>query len=283
MTMDLPPERAGFDAPELAAMRAMLASAVASGQLGSPAASGCEIGGLRALRFGCGGEAKARMVHFHGGGYRQGMPEMGGAFAEALARSCPVEVICPAYRLAPEHPFPAAIHDGWRVVSAPADGRLPLILSGDSAGGGLAAALALLCTSRGIPLTALTLHSPWLDLSVTSAGYERNRATDPVFSKEMAEEAADLYLQGLSADHPLASPLFGEFSGLPPAFISVGEDEVLIDDSLRMEAALTRAGVPTTLVSIPGMEHTAVARDFALTGAWETFDALVAFIRELIA
>lgn len=282
--MDLPPERDGYQAAEpIAALRAMLAGAVAAGQLGSPAAEPCEIGCMRALRFKGEAPLRARVVHFHGGGYRQGVPEMSGAFADALARTCSVEVICPAYRLAPEHPFPAAINDGWRVVSDLVHSGLPLILSGDSAGGGLATALALLCADRGVPLMALTLHSPWLDLSVTSSEYERNRTTDPLFSKEAASDAAALYLQGHAADDPLASPVFAEVAGLPPTFISVGEGEVLFEDSLRLEAALKRAGVPATLLSIPGMEHTAVARNFALTGARETFDTLVAFILRLIA
>jgi acetyl esterase/lipase len=224
------------------------------------------------------------VLHLHGGGFRQGCPEMAGPFAAALAQRCGVDVFCLGYRLAPEHPFPAGLADARAALGelqARVDG--PIVLSGDSAGGGLAAGLAVLAAGDDRPAAGLVLLSPWLDLTVTSRFYEINAGSDPLFSRLSATEAAGLYLQGASPEHPLASPLFAPLAGLPPTFVSVGEGEVLVEDSRRFASALREAGVAATLSVIPGMEHTAVVRDRALTGAAETFAALAQFVDGVLA
>lgn len=215
----------------------------------------------------------------HGGAFRIGCPEQIAPFALALAEASAVTVICPAYRLAAEHPFPAGLNDGWAVLRALAeDEGHPLILSGDSAGGSLAASLAAMAHQAGIPLTGLALLSPWLDLSVTDPAYTTNAATDPLFSAEAAREAAALYLQGHGASDPLASPLLGEVSGYPPTYLSVGTGEVLAGDARRLRDRLELTGVPVTLHAVYGMEHVAVTRDRDLVGSAETFAGLVGFV-----
>jgi acetyl esterase/lipase len=224
------------------------------------------------------------VLHLHGGGFRMGAPEMVGAFAGALAASCGVEVVAPAYRLAPEHPFPAGLADARSVLAAVRrQGAGRIILSGDSAGGGLAASLAALAPALGVRPAGLILLSPWLDLTVTSDSYRDNGEVDKLFSKAAAQEAAALYLQGVSPRHPLASPLHGPLADFPETLIDVSEHEVLFDDSRRFAAALRAAGVQASLRSTPDMEHVAVTRDLRLHGAAEAFAAIQRFIRGLLA
>jgi acetyl esterase/lipase len=281
--MPLPPERAGMDAPpELAARRAMMQSALDAGLMRvEPAPEEIFPGGVRALRFASPKPARGVVLHLHGGGYRMGCPEAVGRFAQALAEHAQVDVICPAYRLAPEHPFPAALHDIQRVLTT-LQPNTPLIVSGDSAGGGLAAVTTALACAEGKAPAALILLSGWLDLTVTNPSYQRNAATDPLFSRASAEDAAALYLQGERAEQPLVTAVHGSLAGFPPTFISFGTGEVLADDSVRFHEALVRAGVATRLSAIDGMEHVAVTRSFDLTGARETFAEVCAFVDEIV-
>ena len=238
-----------------------------------------QIGGVRCLRFSPSGTTRGTILHLHGGAFRIGCPEQVAPFAASLAEACAVHVICPAYRLAPEHPFPAGLNDGWAVLRALAETATgPLILSGDSAGGGLAASLAALAHQAGIPLAGLALLSPWLDLTVTDPAYTTNAATDPLFSAEAAREAATLYLQGHIANDPLVSPLLGEVSCFPPTYVNVGTGEVLAGDAQRLRDRLEQAGVPVTLHAVDGMEHVAVTRDRGLVGSEEAFAGLVGFV-----
>ena len=188
-----------------------MAAAVAAGYWRTdPAPEEVQIGGVRCLRFSPSGASRGTLLHMHGGAFRIGCPEQIAPFALALAQACAVTVICPAYRLAPEHPFPAGLNDGWAVLRALAEtANHPLILSGDSAGGGLAASLAALAHQAGIPLAGLALLSPWLDLSVTDPAYTTNAATDPLFSAEAAREAATLYLQGHARERPAGLAIVG--------------------------------------------------------------------------
>jgi acetyl esterase/lipase len=276
-----PDERPGRAAPDwLAARRRQMAGALEAGVWRTDPPARTEVlGGVRVLRFAPPGERRGVVLHLHGGGYRMGVPEMTGPYAAALAARCGVEVVCPAYRLAPEHPYPAGLNDAWSVWSAlRAAGEGPVVVSGDSAGGGLAAALTSLCVADGAAPAGLVLLSAWLDLTVEAAAYQANAATDPLFSQASAAEAAELYLQGTSPRDPLASPLFAPKAGFPPTFVSVGAGEVLADDARGFHAALREAGSTAELLVVPDMEHTAVARSLELPGATETFAAVAAFI-----
>lgn len=282
----LPAERAGAPTPtDLKERRQAIANAVAAGTWrADPPPRELNFGNVRALGFGSPGLLMATIVHFHGGGFRQGCPEMISYYAAALAERCGVEVICPAYRLAPEHPFPAALNDGMRVLRAlQSTGHTNIWLSGDSAGGGLAASLTAICIAEQIPVAGLVLLSPWLDLTVTSDCYATNAASDPLFSRAAALEAARQYLQGTPADNPLASPLFGELARYPPTFVSVGSGEVLADDARRFCAALIAQGAKAELCVIEAMEHTAVVRSLELTGAADTLHAVASFIDRVSA
>ncbi len=280
--ISLPPERPGYPAPsDLGARRGQMRSAVEAGawRTTKPPVE-TTLAGLRCLRFRPEGAPKGMVLQLHGGGFRIGLPEFESFLAEALAARCGMEVVVPQYRLAPEHPFPAGLGDGWAALQAlRAESGGPLIVSGDSAGAGLAAGLAVMAARAGnVPIDGLVLLSPWLDLTVSAPAYRANAASDPMFSQESASIAADLYLQGFDPRHPLASPLFAPLEGLPPTLISVGTGEVLYEDSTRFHDRLMAAGVPSELVALDGMDHVAVVRGMTMPGATETFERITAFV-----
>lgn len=285
VALALPGERAGRPAPDgIAQARAQMAGAAAAGLWATDPAPVEEWhGGVRVLRFAPPSAARARVVQFHGGGFRMGMPEYCGPFAAALVAACSVSVHAVHYRLAPEHPFPAGLADGLAVLRALAAAKgPPLLLLGDSAGGGLAASLALLAHGEGIALAGLVLLSPWLDLTVTAPAYAENAASDPLFSREAAQVAAELYLQGHDPRDPLASPLFGPAGAFPPALVSVGDGEVLRDDATSFHRRLEEAGIDATLSVIDGMDHVAAVRGADLPGSAETFAAVCAFVDRIV-
>lgn len=283
----LPPEREGRAAPpDLAERRAQMQAAVEAGawKTAKPPVE-TMLAGLRTLRFLPEGKPRGYVLQLHGGGFRIGRPEFESFFAEALAGRCGVEVVVPQYRLAPEGPFPAGLNDALTALNALREevGETPLIVGGDSAGGGLAAGLGVLASEGGPAIDGLVLLSPWLDLRVSAPAYAANAGTDPMFSKESAAIAAELYLQGFDPAHPLASPLLAPIAAYPPTLVSVGTGEVLADDSLRFHEKLNAAGLASTLSAIYGMEHVAVVRGLDLPGSPETFAAVVAFVEAILA
>ncbi len=281
----LPPERSGKIAnPKLLARRKALADAKDAGIWQTkPPPQEIKIAGVRALKFSPSGKSRGTILHIHGGAFRIGCPEQISHFALALAQHCSVTVICPAYRLAPEYPYPAGLNDTRAVMEVLiADNDTPLILSGDSAGGGLAAGLAAMAVNNAKRPAGLVLLSPWLDLTVSSASYRQNASSDPLFSAESAREAAELYLQGHPPSDVLASPLLGSVEEFPPTLINVGYDEVLAGDARQFHLKLLGASIPVQLQIVKAMEHVAVTRSLSLPGAAETFEALVSFINSLL-
>lgn len=279
--LPLPPERAGRPLPpDLAERRREMAQTLASGVYRTdPEPRDIVLGTRRALSLNP-RQPRGRVFHLHGGGFRNGIPEMEAPYADRLMRACQVEVVLPEYRLASEHPFPAGLNDTWSALRAYAGQcpDLPLIVSGQSAGGGLAASLAVLAAHEGLPLAGLVLIAPWVDLTVTAPSYATNSASDPLFSPESAAVAAELYLQGSDPRHPLASPLFAPLAGVPPTLIAVGAGEVLYDDATRFDQRLRAAGVASEILEVPGMEHVAVTRSPDLAGSAETFARIVRFV-----
>lgn len=284
----IPAERPGRPAPaDLAERRAQMQGAVDAGAWKTRAPPvETTLAGLRTLRFAPAGRPRGHMLQLHGGGFRLGRPEFESLFAEALVEACGIEVVVPQYRLAPEGPFPAGANDALAALRAlRADiGEAPLVVGGDSAGGGLAAALGVLAAAGEAPrIDGIVLLSPWVDLTVSAPSYAVNAASDPMFSRESAEVAAELYLQGFDPAHPLASPLMADLAGFPPALVSVGTGEVLADDALRLHAKLEAAGTPTELSAIPGMDHVAVVRGLDLPGSRETLAAVIAFVERVLS
>jgi len=202
----------------------------------------------------------ANIVWFHGGGYRLGSAEGSKVFASRLASIASVRIVMVDYRLAPEHPYPAAVVDATRVYDAvladPGWNTVPTFAAGDSAGGGLALALAVAARDAGAPVPAgLVLLSPWADLRNQAASYEANAATDPLFSLDSATGATEMYLQGHDATDPYVSPVLADPTGLPPALIIASTDESLRDDSLAVASLLGRARIAVQLQLVPDTQH----------------------------
>jgi len=281
--LSIPPERPGrAPEPELAALRQQMGQGVAAGMFATQVpADETPLAGHRTLRFSPEGKPRGYLLQLHGGGFRIGRPEFEGPLMERLSQRCQIATAIPQYRLAPDAPFPAGLNDALGALRALAEeaGDLPLLVGGDSAGGGLAASLGVLSQAGLAPrIDGLILLSPWLDLTVSAPSYAANAATDEMFSKDAAAAAAELYLQGFDPTHPLASPLLAELASYPPALISVGNGEVLRDDSDRVHEKLKALGTPVELSAIDGMPHVAVVLGPDRIGAAETFEAVAAFV-----
>ncbi len=190
------------------------------------------------------------MLYLHGGGYFSCSPKTHRPITTAYALRG-LKLFAPDYRLAPEHPFPAALDDALAAYQALlASGVAPanLAVAGDSAGGGLALALLLAAKAKGLPQPACAaLFSPWTDLAITGTSVQVNRRRDALLDGRRMGQAADFYLNGADARNPLISPLYGDLAGLPPLLIHVGEPEILRDDSVRLAAAARQAGIRVTL------------------------------------
>lgn len=198
------------------------------------------------------------LLYLHGGGYIACSPRTHRAVTSLFARKG-FHVFAPDYRLAPEHPFPAAVNDARAVYGALLDtGSSParLVVAGDSAGGGLALALMLSLREHGMPLpAAAALFSPLTDLAGTGASLICNSRSCAMFHGERIAKGAELYLAGADPRTPLASPLYGDLRGLPPLLIHVGADEVLLDDSTRLAQRACDAGVQVELRIWPVVPH----------------------------
>jgi len=197
------------------------------------------------------------LLWFHGGGFRLGSAVQSAPFGVRLAAASAARVILVDYALAPEHPFPAALYDAVEAFEETRT-RWPgaLFVGGDSAGGGVAAALAVAAGRAGVRApTGVILLSPWCDLTVSAASYKANASTDLLFSASAAAEAADLYLQDWDATDPLASPLHAQLDGFPPTLTFASTDEVLLDDARRLTESLADTGAEVTAHFVPGVQH----------------------------
>lgn len=198
------------------------------------------------------------IVLVHGGGFNSGSPRTHRQFAARLAQASGARVLVPDYALAPEEPFPAGLDDIVAVYAALAEqGVKPadIAFNGDSSGGGLALAGLMKLRELGAPMPrALTLISPWVDLTLSGKSHETYEA-HPNPSKPMLRRAADWYAPVDMQRNPLVSPLFGDLGGLPPMLVQVGGNEVLLDDAARLVSRAQAAGVAATLRVAPGLWH----------------------------
>jgi len=210
------------------------------------------------------GTAAVTVVHFHGGGYCVGSPAEARDWAAHLSARAGCRVVLPEYRLAPEHPFPAAVDDARAVVSAVLgeDASGTVVVSGDSAGGGLAlgAALALPGTPDGAArLAGCILLSPWLDLTADRAAVPELVHRDVVLNPAWLEACAQAYAPAADRAQPMVSPLRADLGGLPPLLIQCGSDDLLAPDARNLALRAAAAGVDVTYSRWPGLWH-----DFAL-------------------
>ena len=220
------------------------------------------LGGVAAEVVTAGGpDADRTVVHFHGGGYCVGTARMGRTWAAHLAASTGCRVVLPEYRLAPEHPHPAALDDAGAVLGAVlAQASAGVVVSGDSAGAGLALSLAASLRDRGEPLPAgCILISPWLDLSADRRAVPELVRRDVLLTPRWLEACAAAYCGPVPLTDPDVSPLLGANYGLPPLLIQAGCDDVLLPDADALAASAAAAGTDVTYSRWPRMWH-----DFAL-------------------
>lgn len=210
------------------------------------------------IRFGK-GLCECRIIYFHGGGYVVGSPLTHRNLTAKLASECNAEVAVVDYRLAPEHPFPAAPHDALAVYKALLTDGTPaerIILAGDSAGAALVLACAIQARDAGLPMpAALICLSPWTDLSLSGVSVRTNESTDALLTVRSLADAGQAYLAGGNPLDPLASPQFADLSGLPPTLIQVTDVEILYSDAVDLAAAANTAGVETKLEVSRGLWH----------------------------
>ena len=202
------------------------------------------------------------VVHFHGGGYCAGSARTALTWAAYLSARTACRVLLPEYRLAPEHPYPAALDDARDVMKALLSDADPAstVVSGDSAGGGLALSLVIALRDEAKELPAgCILLSPWLDLGLDRQAVPDLVHRDVLLSPAWLEACAAAYASPSEWAEPSVSPLLASHRGLPPLLIQAGSDELLAPDAKRLAASASSAGVDVTYTSWPGMWH-----DFAL-------------------
>ena len=290
--------------PEIAGVRALLASRQpapgepppsreqrraamdAFGEMGS-LPPGCRhepltAGGVKCERVEPTGAVEGRQIlYLHGGGYVGGSHKSHRPMVARLAEASRATAIVADYRLGPEHACPAAVDDAlgvyrWMLDSGTEPERI--VIAGDSAGGGLALALALVLKDQVLPQPAgLFVISPWADLTQSHDTYRTKADDDPMIAKDRLDESAEAYLGGFDARDPRASPVFGDFSGIAPMLIQVGSEEALLGDSLMIAERAGHARVEVRLEVWPEMIHVwhafggqlgAARRAIKTAGAW---------------
>jgi monoterpene epsilon-lactone hydrolase len=226
-----------------------------------------DLGGVPAERTMPRAPSGPILLYFHGGGYCIGSLRTCRSIAAHLARLTTATVYAPDYRLAPEHPHPAALEDAlacYRALLASGIAAQRLIVGGDSAGGGLAVATAVALRDAQLPLpAALVVMSPWVDLGCDGATHSTVGNRDPVLTTAGLRRWAQAYLGPRAASDPACSPVYADLSGLPPILIQVGSEEILHADATRLRERATRAGVTVELHEFSGLWH-----DFQMYAGW---------------
>lgn len=223
------------------------------------------------------------ILYCHGGGYSTGSSLYARTLTTKLAASTSMDVLCFDYRLAPENPYPAALKDvmkAWNYLMLLGYGARDVIVAGDSAGGNLALALThKLKEERRLLPRGLVLMSPWTDLTSSGKSFEEKAGVDPVLDKEYIDRMIAAYAEGQDVKNPYISPLFGEFDGFPSTYIQVGENEILLSDSLRLHEALVNANVPVRMDTFRGMWHVFQMSPFKT--AYEAMEKNAEFIYDI--
>jgi acetyl esterase/lipase len=232
------------------------------------------------------GVASAVLLYLHGGGYFGCSAESHRPITVAFARQG-FRVLAPNYRLAPENQFPAAVDDAvaaYRGLLSKGFSPAQILVSGDSAGGGLALSLLLALRDEGNPLpSGAALFSPWTDLAATGESIFTNADRCAMFHGPDICISARYYLGEMDPRNPLASPLYADLDGLPPFLIHVGEDEVLRDDSTRLAARARAAGVRVELKVWPVVPHAWQLAPHRIPEARESLHASAEFLQKLVA
>lgn len=220
------------------------------------------------------------ILYCHGGGYSTGSSLYARTITAKLAGCTSMDVLSFDYRLAPEHPYPAALTDAlraWDYLMLLGYGARDVIVAGDSAGGNLALALTLKLKEEGRLLPrGLVLFSPWTDLTASGKSYQTKAALDPVLDMEYLQRAIADYAGKEDLQSPYISPLFGDFTGFPPVYIQVGDNEILLSDSESLHKKMLKADVTVKIDHFKGMWH--VFQMTPVKKAYEAMDMAADFI-----
>ncbi|MGH6870234.1 MAG: alpha/beta hydrolase [Rhizomicrobium sp.] len=218
----------------------------------------------------------AVVLYLHGGGYLLGSPVSHRHLLAAVSEASGLRTFAAEYRLAPEHPFPAAVDDAVAAYKGLLDSGIAanrIVIMGDSAGGGLTIATLVAARDKGLAMPACAVAiSPWADLSQGGEAHRARKSRDPMVGKEGLDEMAAAYLAGADPKTPLASPLFADLKGLPPLLIQVGTEEALYDDAMALTRRADSAGVDVSSESWGGMVH-----------VWHIFHPILGEGRDAIA
>ena len=224
------------------------------------------------------------VLYLHGGGYLFGSPKTHRQVLIAMAKAFQAPAYGLDYRLAPEHPFPAAVEDAakayqWLLTRHP---EADIVLAGDSAGAGLAIATAVGVRDAGFALPkAIVAFSPYSDLAVTGESVEANAKSCAMFTPRGIREAAAIYLAGADARDPRASPLYADLAGLPPMLLFASRHEILRDDTLRLAERASAAGVKVELIVRDRLPHVWPVFVTLLPEARDAFATVTAFARKI--
>lgn len=221
------------------------------------------------------------LIYIHGGGYVTGEERYAAGFGSVICQEFELDTFCPVYRLAPEHPYPAALVDCERAYEevvqrgyAPND----IILVGESAGGGLITSLCIKLRNEGKPLPSkLVALSPWVDQTLSSPYYKKNSRIDPTINFIKVGYYAKMYAEGKGRDE-LVSPIFANFRGMPPMLVAVGTREMLLGDALALQAKYLLNGIPFKIIIKKGMWHAYVL--YPIKEAKETLVEIGKFIND---
>ena len=234
-----------------------------------------------------GASAERVVLYLHGGGYVIGSVATHRGLTAGISRSTGARVLSVDYRLAPEHPHPAAVEDGvaaYRFLVAQGIAPESIAIAGDSAGGGLTVATLLALRDEGDTLPAAGVCiSPWLDLTQSGDSMDTKAEEDPMVGRETLSEMADAYVAGGDARAPKVSPLFADLSGLPQLLVQVGTAETLLDDSRRLADRAKTSGVDLTLEEWDQMIHVWHAFAALLPEAQQAIDRIGEYLRERLA
>jgi acetyl esterase/lipase len=230
-----------------------------------------------------GADADRAVLYLHGGAYVLGSALAYREMTSRIGRAAAARTLVLDYRLAPEHPFPAAVEDAvaaYNFILAQKIKPSNIAIVGDSAGGGLTLATLLSLRDTGVPLPACAVCiSPWIDLECTGGTMETKAAVDPICTRESLLGEAALYLAGGNPRNPLASPLYADLKDLPPLLIQVGTEETLLDDAIRLDAHAKSASVTVTLEVFEDMPHVWHVFASYLPEAQQAIDQIGQFVR----
>lgn len=223
------------------------------------------------------------ILYCHGGGYASGSSLYARTITTKLATSTSMDVFCFDYRLAPEHPYPAALQDAvaaWDYLMLLGYGARDIIVAGDSAGGHLALSLVhkLKEQERLLP-RGLVLMSPWTDLTARGASHESRSDIDPVLDKEYLERVTHFFAGEHELTNPYISPLYGDYTNFPPTYLQVGNNEILLSDTVLLHKKMIKANVSVKMDVFKGMWHVFQMTPFKT--AYEAMDKNAEFIFDI--